>query len=402
MSSKLKKVGIPVAIIAVAIAVAAGMIAGREPPEKTVQENKAFLVDTTAVYKQDLNFVVNSQGTVLPKYETTLSSQVSGKIMSLSPNFIEGGMFKKGDVLLMLEQDDYLTALKTAEAELARAKAAYEEEEARGKVAAEEWKSVKNSVAPELGLRKPQLAKEKANVLAAEAQLELAKRNLARTEIRAPYDGMVKSKLVDVGHFVTTGSQLGVIYGTEVAEVRLPLSDNDLAYLELPSAEGEASVVLSAKVAGQQMQWSGKLVRNEGVVDQQSRVIYAVVEVPDPYARNASSNHLPLKFGRFVKAEIQGNHAEDMVVLPRSVLRLDGSVLVVDTERKLRIREVQVQKADEKFVYIQSGLEQGELVTTSAVPNPVDGMAVRLPTDDDSGDENEPVATATAMAGDAQ
>lgn len=400
MRSKLKAVGVPVSIIIVATLVAAGMIAGREPPEKTPQETKAFLVDATAVYKQDLNFVVNSQGTVLPKFETMLSSQVSGRIVALSPHFIEGGMFKKGDVLLTLEQDDYLTALKSAEAELARAKAAYEEEEARGKVAAEEWKSVKNSVAPELGLRKPQLAKERANVLAAEAQLELAKRNLARTEIRAPYDGLVKSKLVDVGQFITVGSQLGLVYGTDVAEVRLPLSDNDLAYLELPDDGAEADVILSAKVAGKEVEWPAKLVRNEGVIDQQSRVIYAIAEVQDPYGRQQGEDAIPLKFGRFVKAKIQGNQARDLVVLPRSVLRLDGSVLVVDSERKLRIRQVQVQKADEKFVYIQSGLEQGELVTTSAVPNPVDGMAVRLPEDADHQDEAS--ATATVMAGERQ
>ena len=385
MKSALVKAGLPLLIVIVAIVVAAGMIMSKKPPEKNEVEQKAFLVNASPVEMQDLNFVVKSQGTVQPKIETVLSAQVSGKVVSVSDAFIEGGMFLKGDVLMQLEQDDFITDLKSAEAELARATAALEEEQARGKVAAEEWRTVKTSVAPELGLRKPQLAKEMANVRAAEAQLERAKRNLQRTTITAPYDGLVKSRNVDLGQFVSTGSQIGMIYSTGKAEVRMPLSDNDLAYLQLPGqSEGDIAVTLRAKVAGKEVSWQGVLARDEGVLDSQRRVIYAIAEVADPYLRTNGLHNVQLKFGRFVQAEIVGNRGENIVVLPRNVLRLDGTVLIVDPQRKLTIRSVQVQRADEKFVYINSGLEAGELVVTSAVPNPYDGMLVRLPEDDDS------------------
>lgn len=401
MKQQLRSAGIPLIIVIVAIAVAAVLIINRPPPEKNETEEKAFLVDASPVSFEDLNFIVKSQGTVMPKVETVLSAQVSGRVIAVAEQFIEGGMFYQGDVLIELEKSDYQTDLKLAEAELARANAALEEEQARGKVAAEEWRSVNTSVAPELGLRKPQLAKEMANVRAAEAQLDRAKRNLARTTIRAPYDGLVKSKQVDLGQFVALGSQLGLVYSTEVAEVRMPLTDNDLAYLQLPgNKDSKPEVSLSAKVAGKPVIWQGELSRNEGVIDQQQRVIYAIAEIQDPYLRQPGATGNILKFGRFVQADIVGNRGENLVVLPRSVLRLDGTVLVVDPDRVLRIKSVEVQRADEKYAYISAGLNPGELVATSAIPHPFDGMKVRLPGDKESnGDVADDEATAIASAG---
>lgn len=399
MKGSLVKAGLPLVIVLIALAAAAVMVMSKKPPEKVVVEEKAFLVSAEPVALEDLNFVVKSQGTVLPRVETVLSAQVSGKVVAVSDAFIAGGMFNKDDILVQLEKADYETDLKSAEAELARAQAALEEEQARGKVAAEEWRSVNNTVAPELGLRKPQLAKEMANVRAAEAQRERAMRNLERSTIRAPYDGLVKAKNVDLGQFVATGSQLGTIYSTDVAEIRMPLSDNDLAYLELPTnGQGDNHVSLSARVAGKNVQWQGKLVRSEGVLDAQRRVIYAVAEVKDPYLREQNAQGTELKFGRFVQAEIVGNRGENMVVLPRSLLRLDGTVLVVSEDRKLNVREVQVQRADAQYVYISGGLESGELVASSAIPNAYNGMNVRLPGDTPPATEDKPDESATAIA----
>lgn len=385
MNSGLVRVLIPFGILVLAGAIAFAMLSSRKPPEQVVVESKAYLVDTMEVNKQDLNFIVNSQGTVLPKVETILSAQVTGMIVDVAPVFIEGGMFKKGDTLVTLEQSDYLTDLKAAEAELARAQAALQEEQARGKVAAEEWRSVKGGIAPELGLRKPQLATELSNVKAAEAQVERANRNLQRTTIKAPYDGLVRERKVDLGQFVTVGSQIGTIYSTDVAEVRMPLSDSDLEYLQLPNTgKSKNLVTLSATVAGQKTFWQGILSRNEGILDEQRRVIYAVAEVKDPYQRINQISAPQLKFGRFVTAEIIGDRGQNIVVLPRNVIRLDGTVLVVTAERTLDIRSVDLQRADEQFVYIRNGLQTGELVVSSTVSNPYQGMPVRLQSEQQS------------------
>lgn len=380
MASKTTKILAPIGIIALGVIITIVLASGKKPPEKKETKTPAFLVEVEPAQTRDLNFVVNSQGTVQPKISTRLSAQVNGRVVWVSPAFIEGGMFSRGDVLIQLEKDDYLTEVKLAQAELARAEAALEEEVARGKVAEQEWRSVKGNVAPELGLRKPQLAKEKANVSAAKAQLERAQRNLARTAVKAPFEGMVKVQNVDLGQFVTSSMELGMLYATDVAEVRMPLSDNDLAFLSLTSTDGKRpNVTLFANVAGQESRWEGVLARDEGVVDEQRRVIYAVAEISDPYLRNPESTGTSLKFGRFVQAQIVGARGENIIILPRNVLRLDGTILTVNDARELQINKVSVQRSDEDYVYINGGISSGDLVVISAIPNPYEGMKVRLP-----------------------
>lgn len=397
MNILVRKAAIPTVIIVVAGLVAGVMIATKQAPEKKQVAVKAFLVEAIAARLEDIHFTVKSQGTVEADIKTVLSAQVSGRIERVAEAFTAGGMVKKDQVLVWLEAADYLTDLKVAEAEMARAKAALEQELARGEVAKEEWSTVNTTVAPALGLRKPQLAQEQANVRAAEANFERAKRNLARTEIRAPYDALVKSQDVDLGQFVVVGQPLAMLFSTDVAKVRMPLTDNDLAYLALPDGRnGQAKVTLSAHIAGKMVRWHGQLARHEGVFDNQSRVIYAIAKIQDPYLRLANAAGTTLKFGRFVQAEISGNKERNLVVLPRNVLRLDGSVLIVDEQRKLQIRHVQVLRTDENFIYVNAGIRQGELVTVSSVPNPYNGMPVRLATDvparQDSAKDNSVIA----------
>ncbi|MCU7554009.1 efflux RND transporter periplasmic adaptor subunit [Alteromonas sp. ASW11-19] len=383
MKNTLIKAGIPLLILLVAIGVASAMIMSKEPPEQQPVEDKAFLVDATAVSSQPVTFKVRSQGNVVPKNQTSLSAQVSGKVESLSEQFVVGGMVRKGDVLATLEQQDYLTDVKLAEAELAQAKAALQEEIARGKVAESEWKSVNSVVPPELGLRKPQLAREQANVKAAEAKLERAQRNLSRTRITAPYDGLVVSRNIDLGQFVSTGMAIGSVYATDVAEVRLPVTDSDLAFLDLQqSKRQQGNVTLTASVAGKTHTWTGSLVRTEGIRDSASRVVYVIVEVVDPYLRDSDEEGVALQFGQFVEASITGTRTEDLIVLPRTTLRLDNTVLVVEEGRELAIKPVDVLRTSADSVYLSDGLDDGDLVIMSAVPNPYNGMKVRLPGDE--------------------
>lgn len=390
-NSMLMKSGLPLVIVLVAFIAATVMIKSRKPPEQVPVEIPAFLVDAKEVTAEPVNFVVKSQGNVVPQNKTSLSAQVSGQVISLSKVFVAGGTFKKGDVLATLEQDDYRTDLKLAEAELAQAQAALQEEIARGKVAEQEWRSVSSVAPPELGLRKPQLAKEQANVKAAEAKLERAKRNLARTQITAPYNGIVVERNIDLGQFVAMGSVLGTIYSTDTAEVRLPITDSDLMFINIAGQSSDgAPVSLTASVGGVKTTWEGSLVRSEGILDTGSRVVYAIVEVKDPY--NLKSSHkAPLRFGQFVEAEITSRQDEELLVLPRSILRLDNTVLTVNDNREIEIMPVEVARTTAQDVFIRSGIAEGSLVVTSAVPNPYDGMKVRLPGD-------EPVLADTAEA----
>jgi multidrug efflux pump subunit AcrA (membrane-fusion protein) len=229
-------------------------------------------------------------------------------------------------------------------------------------------------------LRKPQMADAKANVSAAEADVQKARRDLERTRITVPYDGLVRQKAVDIGQYVSPGTRLGVTFAIDTAEVRLPLTHNDLNYLALPS-ETEAKnkdkpfppVTLSEERAGEKSQWQARIIRTEGVVDEISRVIYAVAQVTDPYGVLGQSHQQELKIGTFVNAEIQGLPADNVVVLPRFVLRPDNTVLVANSDDELEILQVEVLRAEPKKVYLSKGIEGGTRVVTTVLDAPVPG-----------------------------
>jgi len=394
MAAKFKKIAVPAVILLAAVAVAAGLSAMRKPPEKKSETKPALLVEVQQIQPQDLVYQIESQGSVIPKMETSLVSEVNGLVVSVADSFVEGGFFQKGDLLVRLEQSDYLTAVKAAEAALATAVAALEEEKARVRVAEEDWRSFQAGKAPALGLRRPQLASALAKVRSAEADVERAKRDLSRTEIRAPYAGMVKGRNVDLGQFVSRGSSIGTIYGTDIAEVRLPLTDHDVAYLDFINAATPPQVLLTAQVAGKTHSWQAELVRTEGVLDERSRVIHAVAEVKNPYQLGVSGAE-PLRFGRFVKASITGRQARQVVVVPRHLLRPAEQLLVVDHTQQLQFRTVTLDRADEKQAYISAGFEKGDQILVSPVTNPLPGLKVRLNSDVKP---ETPVKTAEAVA----
>ncbi|MEQ5808019.1 efflux RND transporter periplasmic adaptor subunit [Alteromonas sp. NFXS44] len=369
----------PVIVIVIALVLAIILISSKTPPEQKIPESKDFLVEARLAEKQQTAFVVHSQGNVVPKNQTRISVQVNGQVMAISEQFEVGGTFRKGDVLAVLEQQDYQTEVKLAEAELAQAQATLQEEIARGKVAEKEWRSVNSVVPPELGLRKPQLAREQANVKATEAKLERAERNLARTEIKAPYNGIVINRNIDLGQYVSAGSETGTIYSTDTAEIRLPVTESELAYIDLQGdLKSKTSVRLKAKVAGTLQYWDAELVRTEGVMDAGSRVLYAVARVEDPYNLNGKRDGAVLRFGQFAEADITGSDLEELYVLPRSVLRLDNTILTVSKDNTLQINPVDVARATAKQVYVRSGLPENPKVVFSVVPNPYEGMKVRI------------------------
>jgi RND family efflux transporter MFP subunit len=377
---------LPLGLIVLSIMVVIALVAvsKAQRPERKDTASQAVLVDALPVRKTSLNFMVYSQGSVEPRTQTTLVAEVAGQVVSVSANFIAGGFFRKGEVLLQIDPSDYETGLLRAEATLASRSARYADEKARSEQARKDWVNLGREGQPsDLVLRKPQLAEAAAGVQAAEAELQEAARDLERTRIRVPYEGLVRSKQVDIGQYVAPGTPLGVTFAVDTAEIRLPLSGGDLAYLNLPSATRldrahRVPVTLTAERAASVTRWRAEIVRTEGVVDQSSRVVYAVAEVVDPYGVLGLSQQAELRMGTFVRAEVQGLRAEGVVVLPRSVLRADDTVLVADEERLLEIRPVEVARAEPRVVYISGGLNEGELVVTTPLNAPIPGTPLAI------------------------
>jgi RND family efflux transporter MFP subunit len=377
---------LPVGLIALSLVLVAGLIYVNKArrPERKEEAVQATMVDAIPVERVSLNLSVFSQGSVAPRTETTLVAEVSGIIVNVSTNFVAGGFFRQGETLLEIDPSDYQAGLKRAQANLASRKAQFAEQKARADQALKDWKNMGRQGEPsDLTLRKPQLAEARANVQAAEAELQKAERDLERTRIKLPYDGLVRTKQVDIGQYVAPGTPLGVTFAIDTVEIRLPLSANDVAYLDLPSATDPADkpkpqVTLTTENSGIRGQWEAEIIRTEGVIDEKSRVTYAVARVVDPYRVLGQSHQAELKVGTFVRAEIQGLRANNVFRLPRSVLRADNTVLVANAERKLEIRQVNVLRAEPQWVYIRDGIMDGDMVITTNLDAAIPGTQLAI------------------------
>ncbi|MDG1495823.1 MAG: efflux RND transporter periplasmic adaptor subunit [Porticoccaceae bacterium] len=380
----LKKVLLPIALIAVAAVISITITILRPAPLKLEAPDTAVAVKTLILFSQSADLLVESQGTVLPRTKTKMISEVSGAVLSLSPEFVVGGTFAAGDILLQLDPTDYEVALQRAEARLISMNAQATFELARGTQAQKEWAMTGRPTdeAPLLALREPYLAEARANVLQAEAEVKQAKLKLARTTIRAPYLGMVAAKTVDIGQYVTVGTALGEIFAIDSAEVRLPLTEKDLARIDLDThtkAIQLPAVTLKATVAAKPRQWKARVVRSEGVVDQLNRSQYLVAQIDDPYALNNDSvgASWPLLMGTFVRAEIVGKRIDNVYAVPRHALMEGRRVALVDSDQRLRITPVKTSHGDDQFYYIDSGLEDGAEIIVSAMGAAIEGMLIK-------------------------
>lgn len=352
--------------------------------ETSIEEPPAYLVAVEVAQKRSVRFELSSQGTVNPKTSTSLVSEVAGRISEISPKFVSGGFFDADDLLVRIDPRNYETTLKRAELALARARVKVDRESALAGYAKEDWEQFIARKGPdnspsELTLRRPQLAEVLAEYAAAEAELRQAQDDLARTVVTAPYQGLILEKSVDVGQYVGVGTSLARTVSVAYAEVRLPISLNDLEFLTLPERTGSSPVPvrLSATLGGAMSYWDGMIVRTEGVIDTQSRVIHAIAELTDPYDIANTGREL-LRFGTFVQATIQGNDAGKLFVIPRHAVYQGSQVWVVNADDTIAPREVAVVRFDDDYAYIKDGLETGDAYCVTPIDRPLPGMKVKI------------------------
>lgn len=380
-----KQIIIPIVILAAGIAAMAIFFNMKKPPEQKDKVDKTPIVAVENISVAPMTLEVNSYGMVKPKYETELVAQVNGEIVELNDIFVRGGLVKKGQLLARIDPSDYHAALIDAQATMASARAALEKELAQGQVAEQEWKQITNTSPTELSLRKPQLAQELARVKAAQASVLRAERNLERTEIRAPYNAMIDSRHIGLGSFVGVGSKIGHVLGTAIAEIRLPVADNQLAFLvktESTKQGVDAKVKLLGTYAGKDTQWQAIIARSEGVIDSKSRMSYLVAEINDPYLLNSASdsNEVPLRFGSYVNAKIMGYDINQAALVPRYLV-VNGKVALLDNESKLHYAVIDIVRQQGSDVIVTDGLQEGDQLIVSALDYPVDGMKLAVASD---------------------
>jgi RND family efflux transporter MFP subunit len=370
---KLFAVLIPILIVAGFVIATIAIVSLNEKPEEKRKPFTPLAVLATLAVQDDVQLVVKTQGEARPRTEIDLVPEVGGRIVSVSPKFIDGGIFNKGDILYQIDKSDYDVSVVRAEASVARAQQVLVRERAEAEIAKRDWADLGTGAPSDLTLRKPQLAEAQAGLQSAEADLQNAKIQLSRTSVRAPFNGRVRTKNSDIGQFVSPGSRLGRIFSTDIIEVRLPLTDDDLSKLDLPiafvakSKADAPDVTFSAVIAGKPQVWPGKIMRTDSSYDTQTRALFAIAEVFDPYGKGASDGGVPLAPGLFVDAEINGKKFENVTVLPRDGLRPENKVFVGKEDGSAETRVATVLDTNADYAYVTSGVTVGEIIVLSPV-----------------------------------
>jgi len=395
-----RKGKITLAALVLGIVFIAAIATLKPAPERAKRPPPPLLmVDVITAAPQHLRPKVLSQGTVAPKREIDLISQVSGKVIAVADDYGNGSFFRSGDQLIQIESDEYQFAVVRAKAQLAKALEQVALEKGRSRQAKREWRDLGDRTANALFLREPQLAAAEATLESARADLDKANLDLSRTQIVTPFQGRIRQTFVDLGQFVGPGARIAKIYSTDVVEVRMPLSDRQVSLIDLPVNFEDAAtanypnVTLRSTVGDRHYEWNGKIVRTESSIDIQSRMTYAVAEIQNPFKEDPNSDRPPLSIGMFVEAEIEGRSIANAVPLPKQIIYRGDEILVLNANNEIAMQKLTIVQSDGDSV-VAVDIPSGTRVVGTRIGLPVPGMKVTT---------SENLATTTNLAeGEAQ
>ena len=353
--------------------------AGKKAIEKQNPEVPLPMVRVVTVSTGSMQIIITGQGSAKPVQEIQLVPQINGKVVDVASSLVNGGMFRKNDILLSIEPVDYEIAVTLAEARVKEAESLFKLAQEESAAAGEEWRQHNsNEEPPPLVIKEPQLDAAKAMLEAERSNLKEARLNLERTRLTAPFNGRVVSENVDIGQYVSPGQSLATLHATDAAEIVIPLEDADLFWFDIPNFTTDspkgANAEVKAVVAGKKIKWPGRVVRSEGRINELTRMHNVVVQVEKPYATLP-----PLTAGQFVEIEIYGRTLNHATVIPRAAIREGQIVWVVNRkESRLYFRKVDVARSTHDGLVIEDGLSNNEMVVISSLKAVSNSMKIRF------------------------
>jgi len=352
----------------------------REPAQPTEPVFVAPTVEIVVAKAESLSLPIQTQGTVVARAESEITPEVAGRVEWMAPDFVAGGSFKPSEVLLRIDSRDYELGVEQARSRVAQAELRLSQIKAEAEQARAEWAAYSDQPPPPLAVRIPQIEEAESTAAAARADLERTQLAQSKTSVRAPpYSGRVLGVMTGLGQVVAPGRPIAKVFNIDSLEVRLPLTDPQVGLIGLPPPgrpiETPPEVELSTLVGGKQQVWKARMTRTEAALDPRTRVVFGIAEMPDDAAESMGFG---LSVGQFVQATVTGTPRADIYSLPRSALRGDDQVMIVDAQSKLRFRQVGVVNKSGERVVVSSGLDDGDKVVVSPIEFPVDGMAVTI------------------------
>lgn len=422
-------------ILAVSVGAFIALKAMKTPPPRKPPPPINIKAQVMPVEISDHQFTVSAYGTVVVKKEILVVPQVSGELTYVHPQYTDGGIVEKGEVLFRVEQSDYSSMKAQAQAQLdaagsdiaslesrlgvARqvfevakdnmriakeetgrirrlheegvvAESSFNAQQARQNSAEMSLEQARDSVdSLARGIKKAQSAKE-----AALAQLEQAENQVARTEYTAPFTGRISGGKLDEGQVVGAGAQLGRLQDNSAYEIVIPMALSDWHAL-VPSgktpdelAEKELGVeVRWENVEGKVYSWDARVIRVGSELDPRTRLLDVVVEVAEDMSRpvmaeDAIESRVRMVPKMFCRVVFKGPELSGVALIPRRALHSrrgvasgDDIVFVVE-DGALRTRDIRVWRHTGEKLIVTHGLEPGDLVITSVVEEAVPGMPV--------------------------
>ncbi len=377
------KIILPVIIIVIGIATAfylknTGPKSKRQPPVKL-----APVVQVKPLFPANHIVMLNAMGTVVPAREVELRPRVTGEVIEISPEFIEGGLLKAGSLVLQIDPEDYELALTQKEKTLADASYSLKLELGRQEVAKREWELLNGGKDAEereveLALRKPHLEKAKAELNAAEAELKKGYLDLSRTKIKAPFNAMIRSRLVNLGSQVTPQERLAVLVGTDSYFIKTSVPVDRLSWIQIPRSQGDPAT-RARIIYANNYELTGTVIRLMGDLSPEGRMARVLIEVEDPLGlKNSKYDQPPLLIDDYVRVEIEGKKLENVYKIPRTAFRDNAFIWIAGENSILEIKEVHPVWRDAGVVLIDNAIKPGDLLIISDLPAPIDGMPIQV------------------------
>ena len=378
--SLLLRIALPIVVLGTLFGFA--FLIDSNPPENSRRGDGGpprILVEVATITERDYQVVLESYGTVQPRTRSRLVSQVGGQIINVDSAFRDGAFFRKGEVLIQIDPRDYAADVQIAEAALLDAQQALADAEARSAQAREDWRRLGNTgEPPALVAREPQRRAAAARVASSEAALAKAELALERTRVVAPFDGRLLNHQADVGQVVAANTVLGEIYATDTVEVRLPLRNRDLGFIELPELDAGPAEVATVEFASElddDSGWKGTLLRTDGEIDPVARQLHVTARVEDPYALGGEG--MPIKIGQYVTARLAGKTIPGAIVVPNENIYQGAFVYVVEDD-VLDRRRIDIAWQNEVESIVASGLEPGERIVTTQLGQVTSGTRLTV------------------------
>lgn len=367
---------LPIVVLLLAIVATVLLIKSRQPPVKVAHRDMGVLVSIQHVNAEDRPLHIQATGTVQPHQQLRLSPQVSGKVISLHQQLRSGGEIRKGELLLSLDARDYRLTLTKAQNTLSAAQLNLQQVENRAAIANSEWHAINGDmVPPPLAAYKPQQRQAQAAVAAAKADVQQAQLNLDRTKLYAPFNSRILSEQVDLGQNLMPGNEIAILAGSDFAEVIIPIPLAELPWLKIGNATQRGSAAtISINTSRQRYQWTGQIVRSLGEVDDRGRMSRVVVKIAQPYTTHPE---LALQPGMFVDVELEGRTAKQVFAIPRSALRDNSSVWLVDNQQRLQIKAIDIVRKGQQHILVR-GLAADDQLITTAISGAANGMKLRI------------------------